>query len=154
MSKDSNGFGDLGKEIESLFTDTFGTIGEPLLDVGSQSLRPLFSIDVNDEVVTATFDLPGVSRDRLAITCTEDTISVEAEMARPVRLSVSRGRREQREFLRYSRKVLLPVRVDPERSSARFRNGIAVVKLPRLREGRPIPIGEAPDPKRTRKRRS
>ena len=154
MPRESDPFDNLGRGIGSLFTDTFGTIGEPLLDTGTRSLRPLFNIDVSDDVVTATFDLPGVKRGDIAITCTEETVSVEAEMARPVRLSVSRGRRETREFLRYSRKVLLPVRVDPDKGSARFRNGIVVVKLPRLREGRPIPIGAARAVPRTRKRRS
>ncbi len=153
MSKETDGIGNLGKEIESLFTDTFGTIGEPLLDLGTQSLRPLFNLDVSDEMVTATFDLPGVSRDHITLTCTEDTISVDAEMASPVKMSVSRGRLEQREFFRYSRKILLPVKVDPDKGSARFRNGIAVVKLPRLREGRRIPIGAAPGTKRTRRRK-
>jgi len=140
----------MGKVIESIFSDTFGMIEESLFDLETRSLRPLFTLDVNDDMVTATFDLPGVNRDEVTVTCTEDTISVDAEMTRPVKMRVSRIRQAQEEFVKYSKKVLLPVRVDPSRGSAQFRNGIMVVKLPRLREGKSVRIDTGPKAKRSR----
>ena len=148
MSSDNDAFENFGKGIESLFSETFGMIEDSLFDIASRSLRPLFNLEVSEDMVTATFDLPGASRDEISITCTEDTISVDAEMTRPVKLRVSSGRHEQEEFVRYSKKVLLPVRVDPERGSAKFRNGMVVVKLPRLREGKSVRIDADPDLKR------
>lgn len=151
MSGENDQFENFGRGIESLFSETFGMIEESLFDIASRSLRPLFSVDVSEDMVTATFDLPGVNRKDVAITCTEDAISVEAQMARPVRLRVASGQRDQREFVRYSRKVLLPVRVDPDGGSAKFRNGIAVVKLPRRREGKRVRIDADPSVKRLRR---
>ena len=150
MSSDDDEFERFGKGIESLFSETFGMIEGSLFDIASRGLRPLFNLEVTDDMVTATFDVPGASRDEVAITCTEDSINVEAEMTKPVRLRVSSGRHEQEEFVRYSKKVMLPVRVDPEKGSARFRNGIVVVKLPRHHEGKPVQIDA--DSKRKRLR--
>jgi HSP20 family protein len=145
---DTDGF---GMGIESLFSETFGMLESSLFDLATRSLQPLYHVKVSDDDVVATFDLPGVRRDDVTITCTEDSISLEATMTRPVRVRVSRGRREGEEFVRYSRKVLLPVRVDPERGTAKFRNCIAVVTLPRLREGKPFRIAPASDKKRSRR---
>jgi HSP20 family protein len=152
LSRDSEDeFEATRRVIETLFADSFGMIEEPLFDLESRSLRPLFTLDVNDDMVTATFDLPGVDRDEVTITCTEDTISVDAEMTRPVKMRVSRIRQAQEEFVKYSKKVLLPVRVDPSKGSARFRNGIMVVKLPRFREGKSVRIDTGSRVKRSRR---
>lgn len=140
MPSDFDEFENFGEGIESLFSDTFGVSAGSLFDLGSRSLRPLSNLEVSEDTVTATFDLPGVKPQDVEIVCSEDTISVDAEMARPVKLRVPSGHYEQREFFRYSKKMILPVRVDPGRGSARFRNGIVVVKLPRHREGKPVRI--------------
>jgi HSP20 family protein len=151
LSRDNEDeFDTMGRVVETLFGDTFGMIEGSLFDLESRSLRPLFTLDVNDDMVTATFDLPGVNRDEVTITCTEDTVSVEAEMARPVKMRVSRIRDAQEEFVKYSKKILLPVRVDPSKGSARFRNGIMVVKLPRFREGKSVRIETGSKAKRSR----
>jgi HSP20 family protein len=151
LSRDNEDeFDTMGRVVETLFADTFGMIEGSLFDLESRSLRPLFTLDVNDDMVTATFDLPGVNRDEVTITCTEDTVSVEAEMARPVKMRVSRIRDAQEEFVKYSKKILLPVRVDPSKGSARFRNGIMVVKLPRFRGGKSVRIETGSKPKRSR----
>jgi HSP20 family molecular chaperone IbpA len=151
LTRDNDEFETFGRGIESLFFETFGMTEGSLFDIASKSLRPLFSLDVNDDTVTATFDLPGANREDITITCTEEMISVDAEMMRAVKLRVSSGSHRQEEFVKYSKQVLLPVRVDPSRGTAKFRNGIVVVKLPRHREGKPVRIDARPTAKRTRK---
>ena len=138
-----------GIVIENLFPEAFGIIGGSLFDLETKSLMPLFNLNITDEMVTATFDLPGASKDEISITCTADTISVDAEMTRPVKLRVPGGHIERKEFARYSKRVVLPVRVDPGKGTAKFRNGIVVVKLPRQHEGKSVQI-EADSAKRLR----
>ena len=126
--------------IENLLPETFGIIGGSLFDLETKSLMPLFNLNITDEMVTATFDLPGASKDEVSITCTVDTISVDAEMTRPVKLRVPGGHIARQEFTRYSKRVVLPVRVDPDKGTAKFRNGMVVVKLPRQHEGKSVQI--------------
>src|SRR5208283_3686997 len=136
--------------LENLFPEAFGMIGGSLFDLENRSLMPLFKLQVTDEMVTATFDLPGASKDEISITCTVDTINVDAEMTRPVKLRVPGGHIEREEFARYSKRVILPVRVDPDKGTAKFRNGIVVVKLPRQHEGKPVQIEADSKTKRLR----
>lgn len=71
-------------------------------------------------------------------------------MTRPVKLRVSTGQVERREFARYSKRIVLPVRVDPDKGTAKFRNGIVVVKLPRHHEGKSVQIDAGSRAKRLR----
>jgi len=136
--------------IENLLPETFGIIGGSLFDLETKSLMPLFNLNITDDTVTATFDLPGASKDEISITCTVDTISVDAEMTRPVKLRVPGGHIERKEFARYSKRIVLPVRVDPDKGTAKFRNGIVVVKLPRQHEGKSVQIEADSKAKRLR----
>jgi len=67
-----------------------------------------------------------------------------------VKLRVSAGHAEREEFARYSKRIVLPVRVDPSKGTAKFRNGIVVVKLPRYHEGRSVQIDAGTRAKRLR----
>jgi HSP20 family protein len=125
---------------ESLLSWSAGAFDDPLFDLQSSSLRPLSRIEVNDEFVIVTFDMPGVRRDDISVSCTADMVSVEAQMTKPYRTSTDGGRGSAVEFVKYSKKVALPVLVDPENGVANFRNGIIVVKLPRLYKGKPVRI--------------
>ncbi|MGD0638330.1 MAG: Hsp20/alpha crystallin family protein [Nitrososphaerales archaeon] len=149
MTKDDDEPETFGIVIENLFPEAFGIIGGSLFDLETKSLMPLFNLNITDDTVTATFDLPGASKDEISITCTVDTISVDAEMTRPVKLRVPGGHIERKEFARYSKRIVLPVRVDPDKGTAKFRNGIVVVKLPRQHEGKSVQI-EADSAKRLR----
>jgi HSP20 family protein len=149
LTKDDDEPETFGIVIENLFPEAFGIIGGSLFDLETKSLMPLFNLNITDDTVTATFDLPGASKDEISITCTVDTISVDAEMTRPVKLRVPGGHIERKEFARYSKRIVLPVRVDPDKGTAKFRNGIVVVKLPRQHEGKSVQI-EADSAKRLR----
>lgn len=92
--------------------------------------QPLSTIEVGEKFVTIVFDLPGVQRDEVLLTCTEDKVTVEAE----VRRRSVRGGGVAEGYARYSKQVVLPVRVVSEKGTARFKNGMIIVKLPRRLE--------------------
>jgi HSP20 family protein len=111
-----------------------------MFDTGSGNLSPLSKVEVSDEEVMVTFDVPGVNKDDVSVTCTEDAVTIEAEMRKSF-VRESRERRESSvEVVRYSKMIQLPVEVDPDRGSARFKNGMIVVKLPRPSRGKSVKI--------------
>jgi HSP20 family protein len=126
--------------VERFFSQAFSEIESPLFDVESKTLKPLFRLEINDEWVIVAFDLPGAKKEDIEVTCTEDVISVEAEMRRPVSLRVSANKNKPARFERYAKKIRLPVRVDPDKGTAKYRNGMVVVKLPILRGGKAVKI--------------
>lgn len=134
---------DLGRagsgDIEGIFSSSLGLFGGSLFS-SSEILRPLSRIDVGRDSVTVTFDIPGVDREGITVTCTEDYVSVEAETRREFRSTGQRDRASRVEETRYSERVGLPVPVDPDRGTAKFNNGMLVVKLPRVQKGRTVKV--------------
>jgi HSP20 family protein len=129
-------------DVDGFFSIAFSSVGRSLFDTKSTSLRPLSRVDVQNEYVTVTFDLPGVSRDDISVTCTEVMVSLEAQVSKSFRTNNPRWFEETVEYVSYSERVQLPVIVDPDRGTARFKNGIIVVKLPRSDRGKPVKISE------------
>jgi len=111
-----------------------------LYDLDSKCLKPLYKIEATDEQLVVTFDLPCVSKDGISISSTEDTLSVEAKMDRPVTLRVGGAVQKHLEFQRYSKKIRLPVKVEPTKAKARFRKGMLIVRFPVAKMGNRLEI--------------
>ncbi len=126
--------------IDRFLSRAFSGMDDPLFDTESRALRPLFRLEMSEGWVTVVFDLPGVKKEDVEVTCTEDMVSIEAEMRHAVSMRVSAGRSGIARFERYTKKVLLPVKVDPDKGTARYKNGMVVVKLPVLRGGKAVKI--------------
>lgn len=126
---------DIFGEVERAVQSVFGEM-ESLFDEESKCLRPLYRIEATDDEVVVTFDLPCVdTREDIELTSTEDSLSIEAKIRRPVTLRVGGPFQRQMEFERFSKKIRLPSRVDPNRALARFRNGILTVRFPLKERG-------------------
>ena len=125
-------------EIEQVFPGSFGFLGFPLFGPRSDIMRPLSRIEVGHDSVTVTFDIPGVSKEGISVTCTEDFVSMEAETRREFsgRIPGASGV----EVSRYSERIRLPVPVDPDGGKAKYNNGILVVRLPRVHKGKAVKI--------------
>jgi HSP20 family molecular chaperone IbpA len=133
-------FDRVGESFDGFFMRALAGVQSTLFDLESRSLRPLCRLDMDDKTVTASFDLPQVNKKDLAISATEDALTVEAKMRKPVALRVRTAHRRSIMFEKYSERVLLPARVVPSKAKAKFANGILVVKIPRARPSKAIKI--------------
>jgi HSP20 family protein len=127
-------------EAESFLSGQFGVGRVSLFGQESGDLRPLSRVDIQKEAVVVTFDLPGVDRDGISVTCTDDAVSIEATVSRSFRSSSATRSESSVEYSRYSESIRLPVLVDPDGGSATFKNGMIVVKLPRRDRGKVVKI--------------
>jgi HSP20 family protein len=84
-------------------------------------------MDTNEEII-ALVSLPGVSKEKIDLRLTEDTLSVEAPAA------VMEGKYLRRESSPqgFKRDIKLPEEVKPEQVKAAFQNGILEVHMPKL----------------------
>lgn len=102
------------------------------------------SIDLVEEngefVVTA--DLPGFERDDVEIQVTDHTLRIEAEHEESREDSEEDYLRQERRHESMRRSIRLPDEVDKEGVTARMKNGVLTVTLPRLEaeEARTIDI--------------
>ncbi len=84
-------------------------------------------METNDEII-AFIALPGVSKDRIDLRTTEDTLSIDAK-AMP-----REGKYLRRDLSPngFKREIKLPAEIKPEAVKASYQNGILEVHLPKL----------------------
>ena len=84
-------------------------------------------IETNQEIIVRVA-LPGVSKEKIDLRVTEDSISVDAR-ATPVE---GKYLRRETSPLGLKRDLKLPVEIKPEQVKATYENGILEVRLPKL----------------------
>jgi HSP20 family molecular chaperone IbpA len=129
-------------EMDRIMRSFMGEV-DSLFDPNSKCLKPLHRERATDEEVIVTLDLPCVaSRDDIKLTSTDETIFVEARMRKPMLLKVGGSFQKRFEFERFSKRIKLSRKVDPNRATAKFRNGILTIRLPVKEDGRrPLKVG-------------
>lgn len=88
-------------------------------------------VDRDDEFVV-TVDLPGFERDDVEIRVTDHTLHIEAEHAEATEEEDENYLRQERRHESTSRSIRLPDEVDKESVTARMKNGVLTVTLPKL----------------------
>ncbi len=84
-------------------------------------------------------DLPGLGEQDVQLTIHQDVLTVSGER----RNDVPQGsfvHRQERAPLKFSQSFTLPVKVDPEKSSATMKNGVLTITLAKAVEAQPRPI--------------
>ena len=84
-------------------------------------------IETNQEIIVRVA-LPGVSKEKIDLRVTEDSISVDAR-ATPIE---GKYLRRETSPLGFKRDLKLPMEIKPEQVKASYENGILEVRLPKL----------------------
>jgi HSP20 family protein len=115
--------GQAGRVAKRILSDMAGDMAE----TKGYDLPAIDLIDTNQEIV-ARVAMPGVSKDKIDLRVTEDSLSVEAKA-----ISIE-GKYLRREtgILGFKREMKLPVEIKPEQVKAAYENGILEVHLPKL----------------------
>lgn len=85
----------------------------------------------NDDAYVVTADLPGFERDDVDVSIDERTLRIEADTDESIIEDDHDVLRSERHKRSMSRMIRLPEEVDSEAASARLRNGVLTVTLPR-----------------------
>ena len=99
----------------------------------------------HDDKFVATFDLPGFEKDDVEIRVTDHTLRIEADHEETETDDEDSSYiRRERHHRSVRQSVRLPEEVDTESATARMKNGVVTVTLPRqtVEEERTIEIGE------------
>ncbi len=75
--------------------------------------------------------IAGVSPEDLDVTVTHDSISIKGERHKENEVSEDDYLYQECYWGRFSRSVILPQEVDPEKATMNFKNGILTVRLPK-----------------------
>ncbi|HOF88054.1 MAG TPA: Hsp20/alpha crystallin family protein [Armatimonadota bacterium] len=135
--------GRLRDEMNRIIEEFFG---EPTESAPRATVR-IPSVDVidRDDALVVRSELPGLSKDRLHLEATTDTLLIRGEVTQQAEERDARYLRRERVWGSFQRIVPLPTEVKPDAVSATYTDGMLEVTLPksepaRERKPRAIPI--------------
>jgi HSP20 family protein len=134
-------FDEIDRRMHAMLEEVLGGSHAPLFDISTKSLKPLFRIEVTDDEVVVIFDLPYVQqKDDIELHSTADTLSIQAKMSKAVSIQIGGPFQVEMEFERYTKKIKLPVKVDPSGARAVFANGMLRITYSVAHEGSSVGI--------------
>jgi HSP20 family molecular chaperone IbpA len=100
-------------------------------------------IEQNDEFIVMA-DVPGAQADRIDVAFEEDVLSIQAPVDPRYHRDMAFHRQEYG-VAGFHRRFVVEARVDPDRMTAQYENGVLTVTLPKAEEakGRRIPVKNA-----------
>jgi HSP20 family protein len=100
---------------------------------------PRLSFNDTGASLVLEVDLPGLGEKDIQLTIHQDVLTLSGERKRDVPEDWF-VHRQERAPLKFSQSFSLPVKVDPDKSSATLKNGVLTIALPKAVEAQPRPI--------------
>ena len=101
------------------------------------AFSPALDVEESDEGFTLHVELPGVTVDQVDVSIEENVLTVSGKRDFYADKSAQSFRRIERRFGTFHRAVRLPDRVDPERITASFKDGLLTVTVPKAESAKP-----------------
>lgn len=100
---------------------------------------PALDLYQNNDNVVAQVELPGMRKEEIEISLHDGTLTIAGER-KTESPEGSSAERSERHVGKFRRSITLPVRVDANKVSASYRDGILTITLPKAEEARPRQI--------------
>jgi HSP20 family protein len=96
------------------------------------------STDVYEDAdaVVVKAEMPGMAREQIEVALAGATLTVKGEKRREEDVREQDYRRQERSYGAFVRSVRLPCEVNGDRATARFKDGVLEVRLPKTAEAR------------------
>jgi HSP20 family protein len=101
---------------------------------------PAVDIYENNDSVVVKAELPGVEKDQISVEVKDGILSLRGERKFEKEVKEESYHRIERSYGNFQRSFSLPVSVDQEKVTAKFKDGVLEVKLPKKEQARPKQI--------------
>jgi HSP20 family protein len=127
---------DLNSLFEAPFWSGVGRAGQLF-----SGWSPALDLYQNNDNIVAGVELPGMRREDIEISLHDGTLTISGERKRETS-NGEKAERTERYIGKFRRSITLPVRVDANKVSASYQDGILTVTMPKAEEARPkqIPV--------------
>jgi HSP20 family protein len=116
------------ERFEDLFRDVFQAPAE------AGALEPAAEVSETDGEVTVKLQVPGVEKDQVTVSVSDDVLSVRGEVRKEKEEKKKNFYRQEIRYGAFERSFRLPVEVDGGRATAELKNGVLQVVLPKAKE--------------------
>jgi HSP20 family protein len=120
-------------QIENMFNTAFSRWYRPAKGHAGEGWSPEVDIYETDTNLVVSADIPGVDPDQITARLEGGMLYIKGQRQRDSKVSAKDYYLAEREYGPFSLCVELPATVDPETTSAEYRNGVLTVTV-RLRE--------------------
>jgi HSP20 family protein len=125
---------DLNSLFEAPFWSGFGRSGQLF-----SAWSPALDLYQNADNIVAVVELPGMRREEIEISLHDGMLTISGEREREAS-NDAKAERTERYIGKFRRSITLPTRVDANKVSASYRDGILTVTLPKAEEAKPKQI--------------
>lgn len=127
----------LREAMSRLFDESFwDPFEDTSLSAGDRSggLFPKVNISETENEVKVTANIPGIDPEKVSIEVDEDSLTLSGTIEEEKEDSDEKQYRFEREYGEFYRDFLLPARVDPDKVSAESKNGVIMIKMPKIED--------------------
>lgn len=124
-------------EMNRLFEDFFR---RPAQSGEMGTWTPVMDVSETNDKITVKMDLPGVTKEDVNISIIGDTLQVKGEKKQEKEVKEENYHRIERTYGSFFRSVELPSRVVAEKITAKFKDGVLTIELPKADEVKPHAI--------------
>ncbi|MCK9227520.1 MAG: Hsp20/alpha crystallin family protein [Syntrophorhabdaceae bacterium] len=100
----------------------------------TEELMPSVDIFEEKDDVVVKAELPGIKKEDLDITLTDDTISISGEKKKEEEVSKKNYHRWECSYGSFSRSFTLPAEVQSDKAKAQFKDGVLEIRIPKTEE--------------------
>ena len=117
--------------FDELFREFFR---RPVSEEAEGVLAPPVEVAEADGEVIVTMEVPGVEKDKLQLTVSDDRLTVRGEARKESEEKRKNYYRQEIRYGAFQRSVPLPVEVDASKAHAELKNGMLKVTLPKSKQ--------------------
>ena len=126
--------------LQNRFNQLFRGFGFEDEGLSTQAWMPRVDVFESQDAVEMTLEVPGVPKENIQVTAEGGRLTVRGERRLEHEDRREGYHRMERSYGTFERSFVLPQNVDPEAVSARYRDGLLVLTLPKRPEARPRQI--------------
>ena len=132
-------FQEMEKRFEDFFRRPFSLLPSwmPRLKMPEiEEISPSIDILTEGDDVVVKAELPGMKREDIDISLTEDTITISGEKKKEEKVEKKDYYRLESSYGSFKRSFSLPAEVQTEKASAKFKDGVLEIRIPKTEEAK------------------
>ncbi|NLL14412.1 MAG: Hsp20/alpha crystallin family protein [Fibrobacter sp.] len=130
---------DLWREMDRIRKE-FDNIFSGYQRVTDSGTYPLLNVYDNRDEVIVTAELPGMTKEKVNITFMDEVLTVSGKLEPLADTQKMTAVRRERSIGAFEKRVHVPFKVQQDKISASFEDGVLTIRMPKSEEARPKTI--------------